>query len=116
MPLPANKSDKSFLPWLVRHVTTIRGKLTFTMECAPAFDYARASHETTISNDDKRADFVCPQHVDLDLRWVVSNGSHPKDGLEEPEIELDYLDLSERGHKGCVRFLFSSASRGEWSS
>ncbi|GAA5943595.1 hypothetical protein JCM3775_005820 [Rhodotorula graminis] len=100
MPLPANKSDKSFLPWLVRHVTTIRGKLTFTMECAPAFDYARASHETTISNDDKRADFVCPQHVDLDLRWVVSNGSHPKDGLKEPEIELDYLDLSERGHKG----------------
>ncbi|GAA5855676.1 hypothetical protein JCM9279_003300 [Rhodotorula babjevae] len=100
MPLPANKSDKSFLPWLVRHVTTIRGKLTFTMECAPAFDYARASHETTISNDDKRADFACPQHVDLDLRWVVSNGSHPKDGLKEPEIELDYLDLSERGHKG----------------
>ena len=31
MPLPASKSDKSFLPWLIRHVTTIRGELTFTM-------------------------------------------------------------------------------------
>jgi len=100
MPLPASKSDKSFLPWLVRHVTTIRGKLTFTMECAPAFDYARAAHETEIDNKAMRADFLCPEHVNLDLRWVVSNGSHPKAGLSEPEIELDHLDLSERGHKG----------------
>ncbi|BGP39748.1 hypothetical protein JCM10449v2_003699 [Rhodotorula kratochvilovae] len=100
MPLPANKSDPSFLPWLVRHVTTIRGKLTFTMECAPAFDYARASHETKIDNHAQRADFTCPEHVNLDLRWVISNGSHPRDGLAEPQVELDYLDLSERGHKG----------------
>lgn len=31
MPLPASKGDKSFLPWFIRHVTTIRGELTFTM-------------------------------------------------------------------------------------
>lgn len=37
MPLPASKSDKTFLPWLVRHVTTIRGVLSFTMVRALAF-------------------------------------------------------------------------------
>ncbi|BGP31766.1 hypothetical protein JCM10296v2_003540 [Rhodotorula toruloides] len=100
MPLPASKSDPTFLPWLIRHVTTIRGSLTFTVECSPAFDYARASHDTKIDNKAQRAVFTCPEHVNLDLRWVISEGEHPKDGVEPPKVELDYLDLSERGHKG----------------
>ncbi|GJN89075.1 hypothetical protein Rhopal_002049-T1 [Rhodotorula paludigena] len=100
MPLAASKSDPTFLPWLVRQVTTIRGSLTFTMECAPAFDYARASHETSLDNKAQRADFKCPQHLDLDLRWVVSNGEHGPEEQPEPVVEMDYLDLSERGHKG----------------
>jgi hypothetical protein len=36
MPLPAEKNDKSFLPWLCRSVTTIRGKITFEIvSCLP---------------------------------------------------------------------------------
>ncbi|KWU46241.1 putative glycosyl hydrolase [Rhodotorula sp. JG-1b] len=100
MPLPASKSDKSFLPWLIRHVTTIRGELTFTMECAPAFDYARAGHDTKIDNSKRTAYFACPEHLDLDLRWVIADSEHPIEGQPAPKVELDYLDLSERGHKG----------------
>ncbi|GAA5981841.1 hypothetical protein JCM10908_004632 [Rhodotorula pacifica] len=100
MPLPASKIDQEFLPWLVRHVTTIRGELTFTMECAPAFDYARASHDTKIDNSAKTATFACPQHLDLDLRWVITDSEHPVEGKPLPKVELDHLDLSERGHKG----------------
>ncbi|GAA5970813.1 hypothetical protein JCM11641_004464 [Rhodosporidiobolus odoratus] len=100
MPLPASKSSHEFLPWLVRHVTCIRGTLTYQLECAPAFDYARAGHETQIDNGSNKATFTCPEHLNLDLRWVVDNGEHPKEGQEPPVIDMDYLDLSERGHKG----------------
>jgi GH15 family glucan-1,4-alpha-glucosidase len=31
---------------LVRRARTVRGSLTFELECRPAFDYARASHQT----------------------------------------------------------------------
>ncbi|GAA5903769.1 hypothetical protein JCM6882_003413 [Rhodosporidiobolus microsporus] len=98
MPLPASKSSKEFLPWLVRHVVCIRGSLTFTVECAPAFDYARATHDTKIDNANSTATFDCPQHLNLDLRWVVSEGEHPLEGQKPPVVEMDYLDLSERGH------------------
>jgi GH15 family glucan-1,4-alpha-glucosidase len=33
---------------LVRRVRVIRGQLTFRLECRPAFDYARAKHETSV--------------------------------------------------------------------
>lgn len=128
MPLPASKSDKSFLPWLVRTVTTIRGELEFNVvsatepgphssfplilppkqECAPAFNYARSSHETKIDNAARTADFTCPEHVDLDLRWVVADSDHPMDEHPLPEVKLDLLDLSDRGHQGCA----GSRSRG----
>lgn len=32
--------------WIVRQVRTVRNKITFRTECYPAFDYARAEHET----------------------------------------------------------------------
>lgn len=33
---------------LIRRITALRGSIPFRMECLPAFDYARASHETEI--------------------------------------------------------------------
>jgi GH15 family glucan-1,4-alpha-glucosidase len=35
--------------WLVRRVQVVRGSMAFQLECRPAFDYARADHEVTIS-------------------------------------------------------------------
>lgn len=101
MPMPSSKSSRhQFLPWLVRRVEVIRGQLAFHVECAPAFDYARASHETALHEGDELnnswASFKCPQHVDLDLRWTSQDG---REG-DEPKLVLDTLDLSARGHKG----------------
>ncbi|KAK4051167.1 hypothetical protein OIV83_002989 [Microbotryomycetes sp. JL201] len=96
MPLPSHRDSKDFLPWLVRHVTVIRGSLTFSMECAPAFNYARSGHTTDISDDLKSARFTCSEHVDLDLRFAASNGHRD----HVPDVKLELLDLSERGHKG----------------
>ncbi|MBA3793673.1 MAG: glycoside hydrolase family 15 protein [Rubrobacter sp.] len=36
---------------LVRRVRVVRGEMSFRMECSPAFDYARAEHETEISEE-----------------------------------------------------------------
>ena len=39
---------------VVRRVTSIRGTMTFHMECTPAFDFARASHETEVGDGGAR--------------------------------------------------------------
>ncbi|MCU1258681.1 MAG: hypothetical protein JWO80_1566 [Bryobacterales bacterium] len=36
---------------IVRIVRCVRGSVNFRMECAPAFDYARATHETSVSGN-----------------------------------------------------------------
>jgi GH15 family glucan-1,4-alpha-glucosidase len=35
--------------WLIRRVQVVRGSMAFRMECNPAFNYARDSHETSIT-------------------------------------------------------------------
>jgi GH15 family glucan-1,4-alpha-glucosidase len=41
---------------LVRRVRVVRGKVPFHLECRPAFDYARASHECRVSAQGARFD------------------------------------------------------------
>jgi hypothetical protein len=84
----------------------VRGSLDFHVEVAPAFDYARATHRTTLIEsttrsttcytDNQSARFECPTHLDLDLRVITSKGA----AVALPKITVDYLDLSERGHQG----------------
>lgn len=52
VPKASVKGNKPFLPWLIRRVQVIRGKVKFRLECAPAFDYARG-----------RSSNICHQHV-----------------------------------------------------
>jgi GH15 family glucan-1,4-alpha-glucosidase len=50
MPVGAPADD----PWrdqLIRRVRLVRGSLKFRLRCEPAFDYARASHETVVEGD-----------------------------------------------------------------
>ena len=53
--------------WIVRKVRTVRNTITFRAECYPAFDYARASHETVHTDTGVRfsclenpCDNLCP--------------------------------------------------------
>ncbi|KAF9476199.1 glycoside hydrolase family 15 protein [Pholiota conissans] len=102
-------SHKPLLPWLIRRVECIRGRVPIQMQCAPAFNYALHSHETTIVDDDslpssappqKKAVFVSPD-LTLDLRYIVEQTSPGSDGIP-PEVALKFLDLSVRGHKGLA--------------
>src|SRR5262245_54505760 len=41
---------------LIRRVRVVRGRIPFRLECRPAFDYARATHETHITEQGARFD------------------------------------------------------------
>lgn len=108
VPKGANKSgsqSRGALPWLIRRVESIRGKVPFRMECAPAFNYCRDKHDTEIVEDDsvtsecrhtKKALFTSPG-LQLDLRFITWSDD---DTVKEPELELKVQDLSERGLLG----------------
>ncbi|VDB99396.1 unnamed protein product [Peniophora sp. CBMAI 1063] len=107
---PASAAHKPLLHWLVRRVEVIRGRMPVRMECAPAFDYARATHETTIVPDDtipqaedgptphKKAIFKSKE-LTLDLRFVTESTI---DSVACPAGDLRELDLLQRGHKGLA--------------
>ncbi|EIM83391.1 glycoside hydrolase family 15 protein [Stereum hirsutum FP-91666 SS1] len=109
---PHHVAHKPLLDWLIRRVEVIRGRMPIRVECAPAFNYARDSHETSIVKDTSisvkpgvtaqcKALFES-QNLTLDLRYIAESEI---EGVGVPEIELKELDLSARGHKGkavCV--------------
>ncbi|KAI0321665.1 glycoside hydrolase family 15 protein [Amylostereum chailletii] len=108
--LPRNPSavaHKPLLHWLIRRVEVIRGRMPIRVECAPAFDYARATHDTILVADDsispkngrseqKKAVFKS-EALTLDLRFVADSTI---DHIAPPSTELHLLDLSTDGHKG----------------
>ena len=87
---------------LIRRVRVVRGEMTFRMECAPAFDYARAEHETEITAEG--ACFRAPQ-LNLGLSTQVplepnGNGVLAEFTLQEEETTVFVLREAE-GEAGC---------------
>lgn len=60
---------------LIRRVHVVRGRLSFAVHCQPAFDYARATHETHVSGSQAR--FVGPN---LTLELSASIKLHQNEG------------------------------------
>ncbi|KAI9221096.1 Six-hairpin glycosidase-like protein [Blastocladiella britannica] len=46
--VPSASTNKPQYPWLIRMVETMRGRVSFSAACFPAFNYALSSHKTTI--------------------------------------------------------------------
>ncbi len=84
---------------LIRRVRVVRGEMTFRMECMPAFDYARAEHETEITAEG--ACFRAPQ-LDLGLSTQIplepnGNGVLAEFTLQEEETTAFVLGETEGG-------------------
>jgi hypothetical protein len=81
----------------------VRGAFPLRMECAPAFDYARAKHTTKITPDDSHSGadqnkvFFKSEHLSLDLRYL---GEHTMECVDDPIVDLKILDLTPQGHLG----------------
>ncbi|PPR00691.1 hypothetical protein CVT24_000979 [Panaeolus cyanescens] len=109
-------ANKPLLPWLIRRVECIRGTLPMLVQCAPAFNYARSSHTTTIIEDDsiprhlpkqQKALFVCDDEaanfkMQVDLRYVTETTNNIGEGIDPPEVKFEFLDLERKGHKGLA--------------
>lgn len=94
---------------LIRRVRVVRGEMTFRMECTPAFDYARAEHETEITAEG--ACFRAPQ-LDLGLSTQIplepnGNGVLAEFTLREEETTAFVLGETEGG-AGCGASLSES--------
>jgi GH15 family glucan-1,4-alpha-glucosidase len=68
---------------IIRRVTAVRGNLRFRMECRPAFNYARDSHEISIS--EQGAILSSPS---LALGLASDTGLVEQDGAVTAEFEL----------------------------
>ncbi|KZV94567.1 glycoside hydrolase family 15 protein [Exidia glandulosa HHB12029] len=97
-------SNKPLLFWLIRRVEVIRGRMPIRMECAPAFDYARAKHDTDFvadtsvaATDQSKVIFKSDQ-LSLDLRYIADGA----DSIPGPQVKLKPLDLSKNGHLGLA--------------
>ncbi|ESK89076.1 glycoside hydrolase family 15 protein [Moniliophthora roreri MCA 2997] len=114
-PKGLGSATKPLLHWLIRRVEVIRGGMPLMMECAPAFNYARSSHRTSIIDDNstlspqKKALFESNE-LALDLRYVTDTSL---DNVSEPEISLQLLDLSAKGHKGPGVYAKLDLSEGQ---
>ncbi|KAI0642834.1 glycoside hydrolase family 15 protein [Trametes meyenii] len=109
---PSSATTRPLLAWLIRRVEVIRGTMSLRVECAPAFNYARSAHTTDLVLDTSvalalspasrhphnKAFFQSPDAgLDLDLRYVTESSL---ENVPEPEVQLNLLDLSAKGHKG----------------
>lgn len=127
LPRPKEAHDptvtKPLFHWLIRRVEVIRGSVPLRMECAPAFNYARDAHTSSIVEDPTSITGLTKAVFDsealkLELRYLVEN---TMDNASLPIVELKLLDLEKKGHKGpavcadfslsegqCVWFIFRS--------
>jgi hypothetical protein len=104
---PSSETNIPFLFWLIRRVEVVRGNVPLRVECAPAFDYARAKHTTEIIPDDSRpgADqakvLFKSDQINLDLRYVSES---TMECVDDPAVDLKLLDLSHKGHLGSATY------------
>ncbi|MCP3985126.1 MAG: glycoside hydrolase family 15 protein [bacterium] len=66
-------TDGEKVPSLVRQIHAVRGRVTFDVDCQPAFDYARTVHETRIENDvayfsTEKHELILSTNVPLEMR------------------------------------------------
>ncbi|THU90642.1 glycoside hydrolase family 15 protein [Dendrothele bispora CBS 962.96] len=100
-------TTKPMLFWLIRRVEVIRGTMPIRIECAPAFNYARDTHKTSIIPDDtipgmeQRKALFESKGLCLDLRYTVES---TLENVSPPSPSLSALDLSSKGHLGPAVF------------
>ncbi|ORX35652.1 Six-hairpin glycosidase-like protein [Kockovaella imperatae] len=93
------------LPWLIRKVESIRGKVPFRLNCSPAFNYCRDKHTAELVKDDSMVPGCTHEHkvlfkskdLELDLRYLTYTSD---DSVKPPQVELEIADNTERGLLG----------------
>ena len=92
---------------LVRRAKTVRGDVSFKLECRPRFDYGRSSHEAT-QEDEHHVVFTAKDDVSPHVRLVSEVPLSIKDGdvviefnLKEGETATFILEEADCERKDC---------------
>lgn len=94
--MPINRDGTIHRSQVIRQVIAVRGDIPFTLRCAPAFDYARGSHETYTDTHGAR-------FVHDDQTWHLETEIPLK--RTESAVEADFT--VKQGHR--VTFAFYAA-------
>lgn len=121
--------------WLVRRVRVIRGCMDFSIECRPAFNYARDEHQTTISsfgavfhskglNLELSTDIPLQQSGSgVEAKFTLHSGetgafvlreTSPEGGYGLPLTELQADDLFKRTVEYWRHWIGQCTYRGRW--
>ncbi|KAF8323514.1 Six-hairpin glycosidase, partial [Cantharellus anzutake] len=119
LPLQAHFSpNKPLLHWFIRRVEVTRGRVPLRLEVAPAFNYARDPHQTSIVHDDSstnqqnKAIFIS-ENMTLDLRFVAEGGADSGADQFPPSIDFGFLDLRHQGHLGLSVYAEFELAEGQ---
>ena len=105
--------------WIVRQVRTVRNEITFRAECYPAFDYARATHETVKTDTGVR--FSCTDDSYGGTRANDSTDDSAKEQYRHFELVSQVpLQINDRGAYAeftlkegeTATFIFKPSNRG----
>jgi hypothetical protein len=110
MHLPDNSGPaiKPLLPWLIRHVSVVRGEVDFHFELFPSFNYALDDHTIDIedykvtANDDRsfvgnKRYIFRSKSINLDFRYVVTKADQ-----DPPTIDFKLIKKKEMKGPGIV--------------
>jgi GH15 family glucan-1,4-alpha-glucosidase len=122
--------------WIIRKVGSVRGHVSFSMECKPAFDYARARHRTDIRKEgavfrtnEKTLGLAASVPISTDENGVRATftlregktSTFVLEGLDSqsPKIASMDEDEAEREFRNTAkywrRWLSQSRYRGRWT-
>lgn len=103
------RSDQHLLPWVMRHVTVIRGRPQLEMELFPSFEYGLHSHTTEFVPDSNTVDdknskvgkekaVFTSEKLAMDLRYILYHGEDSS--IKPCTINWKIEDRSDQGLKG----------------
>lgn len=74
---------------LIRRITTVRGTLSYHLECCPRFNYARSEHATELSEQGNEIIFTSQGHDGMILRLKSSIAMEIRNGDAFIDFKLD---------------------------
>ncbi|KAI8391351.1 glycoside hydrolase family 15 protein [Radiomyces spectabilis] len=95
-------STKPLLPWIIRTVEVIRGKVQFSMECYPAFNYAQDDHTTRLetyeTSDEQKERLAAQIYPEDDTSYYASK---KKVVFESKNLSMDLRYIVRCGDFEC---------------
>lgn len=92
--LPTHLADER-VGVLVRQITALHGARSLRLACCPGFDYARADHRATLSDDARTVDFVSEAgHLRLHSSHEIGLVDHDRRPEAVVEVTLDVAETA----------------------